>query len=64
MVRKKEMHDVGKSKVRIAENSPQVSVDTVQSHFPSSSWQSAKTFGDMKETAKDSLDEPVKHFIC
>lgn len=46
-----------------AENLLQVSVDNPQSHSPSSSWQSAKTFGDMKETAKGSLNKPIKHLI-
>ena len=53
-----------KKKVDSAQHSLQVSVDTAQSHSPSSSWRSAKTFGEMKGTAKGSLDKHVKHFIC
>lgn len=41
------------------QNSQRVSVGSVQSHSPSFSWQSAKTFGDKTETAKGSLRKSV-----
>lgn len=47
-----------KRKLDSWENSQRVSADTARSHSPSSAWQSAKTFGEMKETAEGSLDKP------